>query len=521
MDEDIGERPSFLSIAIFSIRGNEMSEFIHEFAGVALSGRRKIFTSVEEITAENVVVEVNRALRLHFMNFNEEEYLFWYRRGIQPILGRVKEVRPEINNKIVVNNANQVAIFKNGYFLTKPATYVSRKKDEAIVNKVKELNEYVYASGKPQADNEVVNWFHTVGVGAIYVKPNKDDTKPFEVYALDPRSAFVVYSLNPGNEPVMGISMVTVDETKVYIDVYTKTKVFRVLGSLGSQKQYQEQVTAIASSVMDVQPNVLGEIPIVEYQYDENRMGSFEVAIPLMNSINLVESNRLDGIEQFVQSLVVLYNCELEEGQTANTIRENGLICLKSNNGDANKADIKVLSEELDQIQTQTTLDNLYEQVCDKCGMPYISKNSGGTSDNGSAVYLRNGYQQADTAARTTTDLFKKSNAYFDRIVLAILKKKHRFELNPADFELYIEHNTVSNLLVKTQAALNMKSLGLAPQIALERSGLSNDPLTDIELSKDYIFETWKPSKKVEKIAEDKPMNDGSGEQDNPPQYVN
>jgi len=473
-----------------------MDEFIRngeKFEGVTLNGRRKIFTSTEEITIDNVVDEVNRALRLHFMNFNEEEYLYLYRRGIQPILARTKEVRPEINNKIVVNNANQVAIFKNGYFLEKPAFYVSRKKDDDIVAKVKQLNDYVYASGKPQVDNEIINWFHTVGVGVLYVQPSREDTfgdKPFEVFALDPRSAFVVYSLNPGNKPIMGISMVT-DNEKVYIDVYTKNKVFRVLGQLGVKKQYPEQVTAIASSVKAVEPNVIGVIPLVEYQYDENRMSSFEVAIPLMDTINLIESNRADGIEQFIQSLVVLYNCELEEGQTANTIRQNGLIQLKSNNGDTNRADIKVLSEELDQNQTQTTLDNLYQQVCDKCGMPFISKNSGGTSDNGSAVYLRNGYQQADTTARTTTDLFKKSNEYFDQIVLAILKKKFGFMLSAYDYELYIEHNTVSNLLVKTQSALNMKNLGLAPEIVLERSGLSNDPLKDVEISKDYIALAW------------------------------
>ena len=64
-------------------------------------------------------------------------------------------------------------------------------------------------------------------------------------------------------------------------------------------------------------------------------------------------------------------------------------------------------------------------------------------------------------------------------------------DLSIDDFELKIDRNSTSNLLVKTQAALNMKQLGLAPQIALERSGLSNDPLKDIDLSKDYIFKIW------------------------------
>ena len=52
----------------------------------------------------------------------------------------------------------------------------------------------------------------------------------------------------------------------------------------------------------------------------------------------------------------------------------------------------------------------------------------------------------------------------------------------------------MNNLIVKTQAAMNMKELGLAPSIALERSGLSNDPLSDIAISKDYIEQKWSSS---------------------------
>ena len=38
---------------------------------------------------------------------------------------------------------------------------------------------------------------------------------------------------------------------------------------------------------------------------------------------------------------------------------------------------------------------------------------------------------------------------------------------------------------------MNMKELGFAPALAFERSGLSNDPLTDVEVSKEYIATKW------------------------------
>ena len=40
-------------------------------------------------------------------------------------------------------------------------------------------------------------------------------------------------------------------------------------------------------------------------------MGSFEAVIPLLDAINNLQSDRLDGVDQFIQSLLVFYNCKL------------------------------------------------------------------------------------------------------------------------------------------------------------------------------------------------------------------
>ena len=89
-----------------------------------LFGRRQIFTpwGADDINDDNVVLAVNQALILHIQNYMDEEYLYWYRRGVQPILNRKKEIRPEICHKVVTNTADQICAFKNGFFpaSTKP-----------------------------------------------------------------------------------------------------------------------------------------------------------------------------------------------------------------------------------------------------------------------------------------------------------------------------------------------------------------------------------------------------------------
>lgn len=435
----------------------------------------------------------------------EMDYLYWYRRGEQPILNRTKQVRKEINNKVVENHAAEIVAFKNGYFLTQPAFYISRKEDASVTDKVKRLNEYLYLSGKQQADNIVTDWFHTVGLGNIYVTPYQDEECPVRAYALDPRSSFVVYSRNPGNEPVMGVNIVVSAETEVIFDVFTKDNVFRVSGGITGEIITGTPIVGTAIQILSKETNVLREIPIIEYQYENTRMGSFEPVLSLLDQINNVQSNRVDGIEQFIQSLMIFYNCQLGEDEQGNQItpayiREAGAIFLKSIGQD--KADLKILSEQLDQTQTQVIVDNLYQQILTICGMPSTTKGGSSTSDTGQAVFLRDGWEQANTFARNTGDLFRVSNRYFDKIFIKILNRKTDLAIKLFDFELQFVRNETANVLVKTQAAMNLKELGFSPELAFAKSGVSNDPVADVSNSEQYIRAKWGVNDNTEVVDE-------------------
>lgn len=461
-----------------------------------LFGRRKIYTAIENITADNVLSEVNKVLAVHYSNLREEEYLFWYRRGRQPVLDKKKEVRPEINNKVVENLASSIVAFKNGFFLTKPTFYVSRREDEKLSEEVQKLNDYLYLSGKHEADNALVDWFHTTGVAPLYVESNDDESAPMKCYALDPRQAFVVYSLRPGTAPVMAINVLKVDEDKkgvvaLKFDVYTKNYIFRLSGGNVCDNKRIKNSIGIALSVDSVESNVLGEIPIIEYSYDRNRMSAFEPVLSILDTINYQQSLRLDSTEQFVNNLLVFYNCQLGEDEDGNPItpkmiREQGAIYLKSIGQE--KADVKDITSVLDQGQTQVFINDLLKQVCDISGVPLSQATDKSTSDNVGAVSLRNGWQSAETFARNTEDIFRESNKYFDRIFLKILAAKGLIEnIKPEDISIQFTRGETDNLLVKTQGALNLKTLGFSPELCLERSGLSNDPVGDVAKSKEYM----------------------------------
>jgi len=470
-------------------------------------GRLDIYSTFDEITAENVIEEVNSALVYHVKNMLQEDFLYWYTRGVQPILNRHKEIREDILNIVQVNTAAEVVDFKNGYLITQPLSYCARRK--GVQTKIKKLNEFLYRSGKQIVDNKVADWFHRVGKGVLYVEPNDDKEKPFKAYALDPRSAFVVYSLKPGNDPVFGVNFV-VDDAQSRFDVFTENLVFHLSGTMTAktatpEKSHDYTVTAV--NLDSVEPNVLGHIPIIEYRYNSVNTSAFELAIPLLDEISNLTSNACDGVEQFIQSLAIAVNCEFPENTTISDIRKAGMIALRSIG--ENKADFKVLSEQLDQTQTKTLTDSLYDEVLRICAMPSRSTGQSTYNTTGSSQLINHGWYQADSAARNTEDLFKESNREFDKIIVEILKRKGILDLDINDFELNFVRNETANVQSKAQAFQTLMAAGLHPELAAAKSGISSDPVKDMAMSMKWLEMIWGNPDKVDQAEQ---TNGGKGE---------
>lgn len=454
-----------------------------------LCGRLDIYSSVEEITEATVVAEVNSAIIYHNANLISEDYLYWYRRGLQPILHRTKDRNTFVLSKCLVNLAEQICTFKGGYFLQEAAKFVSRR--NGAQSKIDKLNEFVFRSGKYDADNKIAEWFHTVGKGVLYVEETSDDDIPFRSYALDPRSAFVVYSMCPGNRPLYGVNVVT-QGTDVFIDVYTDKKIFRLSGSYAGEKttgfpNYQK----MAIQLLSVEDNRLGHIPIIEYRYNSINMGAFESVTYILDCINQVQSGRIDAVEQFVQSVIVAVNCQFEDNVTADQIKKQGMIILSSIG--ENKADFKILSEELNQQQTQTLIDDLKDEAFQICALPLISQRGRGTYDTtGQAQIFANGWEQAASACRNTEDQFRASNAYYEDIIVDIVTRRKLIKnLKRTDFALNFVRNETANMQSKAQSFQTLLAAGLHPELAAKKSGISNDPVADIKMSEKYIKMIW------------------------------
>ena len=449
-------------------------------------GRRVITTDATEITGANIIDELNKAFNTHNLNRGEIQYLWDYFRGKQPILQRVKTVRPEICNKIVENRANEIVSFKVGYLCGEPIQYVGRNGDESVSRGIAELNEMMFSENKATQDKEVVEWQMIGGIAHRMVLPDtrgSEDDAPFEMYTLDPRDAFVVYSSDVGNKPMFAVKYRVDNENNRICSVYTSDWYWRIVGD----------------KIVESEPHALGMIPIFEYPANNARLGAFEIVLPMLDAINNVASNRMDGVEQFIQAFVKFVNCDIDEGQFK-ALKDLGAIKVKSIDGSI--ADVSIVTQELNQVQTQTLVDYLYQTVLTICGMP--NRNGGtSTSDTGAAVIMRDGWSLAESRAKDSELMFKKSEHEVLKLILRIIRDTKGMSddicnLKLKNLSLQFTRRNYENVQSKSQVLVSMLQQNkIHPRLAFTSSGLFTDPESAYQISKEY-FEEQSP------IEEDK-----------------
>lgn len=425
-----------------------------------LHGRHVAYTNKKQITPENVADVVGKAMVIHMRNVAETEYLYGYYRGRQDIRLKEKVVRPEINNKVMVNRANEIVTFKTAYLLGEPLQYVSNGGDDTVSAKVNRLNEFMRSESKDTKDKEIADWMHICGVGVRMVLPDKEgeeEGSPVSIYTLDPREAFVIYHSGVGHKRLAGVLRQRDENGVWYSCVYTRDWYYEIKNG---QIEKQEART-------------VPYIPIVEYPNNESRMGAFEVVLPLLNAINTVESNRVDSIQDFVNAFDVFQNCELEEGQYAELAKGGMAIQIKGTQG--MEAKVYRIASELNQTNTQTLVDDLYDTALTICGMP--NRNGGSsTSDTGTAVIYRDGFAEAESRAKDTEKTFIRSERDFLRIVLYICRETGDLNLELKDIKPEFTRKNLSNIQSKVQVLCELlNNSKVHPKDAYDVSGVFAD----------------------------------------------
>lgn len=457
------------------------------------SGRTKITTNYESVDDTNIIDILSTAYPIHQVNITEINYLENYYKGIQPILKREKKIRPEHNAKIVENIAYSIVQFKTGYLLDKPIQYVARKEEVDDASLIS-FNDFLNIESKESKDKAVANKKEICGQSYRLCLPNEKygenayDESPFNIYTIDPKKAFIVYSNDIGNKAMVGCIIKTIKHNDgkedVILQAYTENKYYEFIYG----------TTALTKN----ETHTKGAIPLIEYPNNDERIGSFELVLPLLDAINLIESDRVNAVSQFVQSLMVFKNIEISEEMLKN-LQQMGAINI-SDNGEV-EAKIEFLQQELNQEQVQKLKDNFTDIVYKIVGMPLGKSGTIGNSQG--AVIMRDGW--SETEAKTLDDelMFKASEKQFLKLALSYTRTltKNKVVLNLADIDIKFTRRNYENLYQKAQVLTMMLSQPkIAPRLAFVVCGLFADPEESYKESEEY-YNTHQP-KQVEEVKD-------------------
>lgn len=475
---------------------NPANQNAHTCDYSSFTGRKKILLDYERVTAENISQVVEEAMNIHSINRRHIKYLWDYYKGVQPVLWRQKLYQDEINNKVLENRANEIVSFKDGYLLGEPIQYVAVGKCDNLED-LNVLNDWMRSSDKAVVDHELVNWMHICGTAYRIVNPTKGTEReheeaPFYTYSLDPRDTFVVYSSAiVGEPPILAVKYRATKDKDFIYSCYTPTMYYE-LG--GMDKNLKILQTAF---------NPLGALPIIEYPLNLARLGSFELCLSLLDAINEVASSRVDSVDQIVSSIMLFHNVDIDE-DTLRKVKELGALAY-ADRSEQMKGEVKYITPELNQSQTQMLVTHMYDTVLTICGMPNRNMNATSTSDTGASVVLRNGWSDAEARAKDEELMFKRSERMFLQNVLKIAKDIDPLQLKQSDIAIRFTRRNYENIATKANVLSTLIDK-IPPRTAYIASGMFVDPEAEYE-----EYEGWKASQvKQETLPQETATADAS-----------
>lgn len=419
----------------------------------------------------------------HMQNANEIDYLEKYYRGYQPILGKRKDIRPTINNIILENNAYFVVNFKVGYVFGEPIQFIQR--GDIANPEVGVLNGYAVAEDKYDKDSELAESVYTAGIGHRLVLPHNNDDSPFDIINLDSKCSFIVYSSkDPAHSKLLGVTFTRSERSKaIEGSVYTDTGYYT----------FEKPNTGTAFNVKFEKNHYLGTIPIFEYNFNKWRLGIIEVVMSIFNAINRIDSGDLDGLEQYVQSLLVFINNEIDP-ETYKDVMDLGAVEL-STADPARPADIKLLQNEISHQNTEVLHKRLLNTAFTILGIPaQTTRTSGG--DTGAARQLSDGWTMAQERAKQEENAFKRCSKEEIKLILKICRMTPNSgieNLELKDIDQKLPRGRDDNFLVRAQGLMNLITSGVSPDVAYASTGLFPDSNEAYQKSLDFYggIENW------------------------------
>lgn len=262
---------------------------------------------------------LNFCINKHVEELLRLQKLSDYYDGKHDILKRTKGNEGAPNNKVLINHAKYVVDMNVGFMVGNPISYVAES--DKNIGPILEAYDRVDIVSH---DTELEKDLSTFGVGyeLVYLKKTKDnDATQLEIKCIDPRGIFLVTDDTVDKNPLFAVHYQPVLTLQGGIDHYV-IKYYndnRVITYHAKSRGSGEYL------FINAKPHYFKAVPVIEYRNNEEKQGDFEQAISLIDAYNLLQSDRLNDKEAFVDAILFIRGFMLEDGDGEKLAKEKML----------------------------------------------------------------------------------------------------------------------------------------------------------------------------------------------------
>ncbi|MEG0366013.1 MAG: phage portal protein [Coprobacillus sp.] len=478
-------------------------------------GREVISIPLDDDSLDEIIIQryLPYILTKHVINSADCQHFEDVYKGKTHIFSKAREINPDKKNSIInENHAFSMVEFKKGYMFGNPIKY-SSVDDSISTDDMTYLNSYMRDQKKAAKDIENGETVFKCGNSFRMILPKKYGKvknimkeSPFEIINLDNKTTFVVYSSNFKKKKLFGGIITTIDspdpkEVRYEILIYTRkdTYRFRCLS-----------LTPVWAGIdfINKSSHFLEYIPIVEYYTNTARLGVIEIVETILDSINYISSDSVDNIDDFVNSILAVYNMIVDE-ETKKSIQEYKSLELKTTDP-SRPADAKYLVNALNQSDVMIKYEALVKVAYNIVGVPIPTTKASSGGDTGDARELGGGWENANIIAKQNEEPLKQGECMMLEIVLSICKKIPKCPVNElyvSDIDINFNRTIRHNLMTKTQSLETLDRLGFPKETSLNIVELTTNPHeVAIEWEKNV------KEKENNEINDNKSIKDGGGD---------
>ena len=462
-----------------------------------MTGRKILYTDVEEITYENVLDVVREVISDHEINAARFDYLIRYDAGEQEKI-RVKTYRKDIDNWCVDNVANEAVEFWLG-FDWQPITLV--QSDEAgearqdVIEGISLLNRGYRAEKIKKKTQELGRFVEVGGLGYTFVYTNENWEKGqsyFKVEALDPKSTFIIRSsYYIDRRPMLGVTYRRDRYGNRFFTCYSKDRRYEIVNLqeiINGTVVQQEETWQHGNRSGEENP--LHLIPIIEWIRSYDRMGLFERQIQEMDNLNLLISDFTNDVDQNTQAIWHTNDVDFptvkikqEDGTEVDVVRKpkDGEWMQTYTPADGKTPLVEALTIDYDYPGMLQNIITRRSLILQKMNVPQRNDNSGGST--GIAMSDATGWSAAEMAASKRQNIKEDCKMEEVEVVLAAIQNSRFIEpdnpllnLTISDIQANTKRLKTYELTTKTNAICALLGHGFDLDDTLTIAPLFEDP---------------------------------------------